>query len=91
MKAAVKHTDRHNVRNEAGRSILIFFNITCAFTIKDLDGLGGGAWLFFPLFLFDNKKCLGERNTLHPPKNCLENSRMKTIAITGLSWTRETL
>lgn len=94
MKAAVKHTDRHNVRNEAARSILIFLNINCAFTNKDLRwfGAGGGGWrLFFPLLLFDNKKCLVERNTLHPPKNYLEDSRMKTIAITGLSWTRETL
>lgn len=29
----------------------------------------GGFWLFFPLLLFDNKKCLGGRNTVHLPEN----------------------
>lgn len=67
-----------------------FFNINYVFTIKDLDVLWG-FWLFFPLLLFDNKKCLAERNTVHLPKNYLEDSRNKTIAIIGLSWTRETL
>lgn len=86
MKVMVKHMDTVAELKLQGVFSPKFSDINNACTIK---GLGGFHFSSLCLLMFNKKKCIGGRDAV--PGSYLEDSRMKTFLITGLSWTRDTL